>query len=110
MKETLKSEIKGIVSILKDFKSEALLPLFEAVVNAIQAIEERFGNNMDSGEIKVIVHRTAQAELPWGEQESRKEPEIVSFEIIDNGIGFNNKNLDSFKTVASSYKEKKGGF
>ena len=109
MKEALKSEIKGIVAILKDFKSEALLPLFEAVVNAIQAIEERFGNNMDSGEIKVIVHRTAQPELPLEEQESRKEPEIVSFEIIDNGIGFNDKNLDSFKTVASSYKEKKGG-
>jgi len=109
MEETLKGEIKGVVALLKDFKTEALLPVFEAVINSIQAINERFNGNMASGQIKVIVHRTLQQDLPLEDSATRKEPEIVSFEIIDNGIGFNDKNLDSFKTVGSSYKEAQGG-
>ena len=39
MNRKLQSELKGIIGLLKDFKSEALLPVFEAVVNSIQAIE-----------------------------------------------------------------------
>ena len=103
----LKSELRGIVVLLKDFKTEALLPVFEAVINSIQSIEERFGKDMKSGEIRVIVHRTLQPNLP--EIDTRKEPEIISFEITDNGIGFTDRNMDSFKTVASSYKLEKGG-
>lgn len=46
MNRKLQSELKGIIGLLKDFKSEALLPVFEAVVNSIQAIEDRFGTNV----------------------------------------------------------------
>lgn len=37
MNRKLQSELKGIIGLLKDFKSEALLPVFEAVVNSIQS-------------------------------------------------------------------------
>lgn len=104
---TLKSELRGIVVLLKDFKTEALLPVFEAVINSIQSIEERFGEDMKSGVIRVVVHRNPQPDLPG--IAPRKEPEIVSFDITDNGIGFTDRNLDSFQTVASSYKLEKGG-
>ena len=41
MKRTeLVSEINSVVNFIKDFKTEALLPVFEAVVNSIQAIED----------------------------------------------------------------------
>ena len=39
----LHSEVKGVVALLKNFKSEALLPVFEAVINGIQAIEAKYG-------------------------------------------------------------------
>jgi hypothetical protein len=108
MAEELKSELKGVIGLLKDFKSEALLPVFEAVVNSIQAIEERLGDNFSAGEITVNIIREDNTELPLGDS-GRKEPEISAFEIIDNGIGFTEKNWESFKTIASKYKEKKGG-
>lgn len=36
-------------------------------------------------------------------------PDIVSFQIKDNGIGFNDDNMNSFMEADSSYKEESGG-
>jgi hypothetical protein len=46
----LKTNLEGKVRNLPHFKGEALLPVFEAVVNSIQAIEER--GNLSGGEPK----------------------------------------------------------
>ena len=109
-KHNFKSELKGIVGLVKDFKSEALLPLFEAVVNSIHAIAD--AGKTAEGIITVVINRAKpvpeQANLFDG-GEARKEPEIESFEIIDNGIGFTEDNLNSFETIGSQYKEKIGG-
>ena len=57
----LKTNLEGKVRNLPHFKSEALLPVFEAVVNSIQAIEEC--DNSADGEIEVRVIREAQCTL-----------------------------------------------
>ncbi len=82
-------------------KSNALLPLYEAVVNSFHAISERPG----AGRIEVVVDRDrSQATLaPTG-----PEP-IERFEVIDDGIGFTEEHLESFKTASSSKKAPVGG-
>lgn len=84
-------------------KRDALLPVFEAVVNAIQALEEK-GNLTTTGHITLKIIRTSQLDLN-GEHPT---PEIVDFIIKDNGIGFNEKNMVSFETLDSDHKIKKG--
>ena len=107
MKRTeLVSEINSVVNFIKDFKTEALLPVFEAVVNSIQAIEDaKIG--ADKGMIQVVINRNKQGDL--FDCDGRKEPEIESFEIIDNGIGFTHANFESFMKVGSKYKIARGG-
>jgi len=103
---TLKQSLDGRIRNLRHFKSEALLPLFEAVVNSIQAIEE--DGDVTKGRVVVRIKRDAsQTMLKFGEHETL--PNIVGFEIEDNGIGFNSKNYDSFETADSTYKLQKGG-
>lgn len=75
-------------------------PLIEVIVNAIQAIE--CTDNSD-GTIKVTVKRSSQAEL------DSSIPAIDSFEISDNGIGFNDENRQSFDTLYSDHKLQEGG-
>ena len=75
-------------------------PLVEVIVNAIQAIEEKGEKN---GEIEVVIERSKQAEL------DRKVPKVESFRIVDNGVGFTDKNRDSFDTLYSDYKMSQGG-
>ncbi len=75
-------------------------PLVEVIVNAIQAIEEKGSKN---GEIEVVIERSKQAEL------DRKVPKVESFRIVDNGVGFTDKNRDSFDTLYSDYKMSQGG-
>lgn len=98
----LKTNLEGKVRNLPHFKSEALLPLFEAVVNSIQAIEER--RNLSGGEIEVRVVREEQGML--GDLD---ESGITGFNITDNGIGFNGVNYESFETSDSIHKQALGG-
>ena len=98
----LKTNLEGKVRNLPHFKSEALLPLFEAVVNSIQAIEER--GNLSSGEIEVRVVREEQGTL--GDLD---ESGITGFSVTDNGIGFNQLNYESFETSDSIHKQALGG-
>ena len=75
-------------------------PVVEMIVNAIEAIEE---SNVESGEVTVCALRDAQAELDGS------LPEISGFEIVDNGIGFNDEHRDSFDTLYTDLKISEGG-
>lgn len=102
----LKTSLAGKIRNLRHFKAEALLPVFEAVVNSIQAIEE--AGNLAQGVITVRVKRDLrQGNLRYDDDDSL--PNIIGFEIEDNGIGFNDKNFESFETADSTYKLAKGG-
>lgn len=103
----LKTSLAGKIRNLRHFKSEALLPLFEAVINSIQAIEEV--GDLKQGVITVRIKRDMrQGNLSFNGDDSSL-PNITGFEIEDNGIGFNDKNFESFETSDSTYKLAKGG-
>jgi hypothetical protein len=77
------------------------MPLFEAVVNSIQAIED----SKCEGRIHIRIIREDSPTLVEIEKSSR---EIVGFEIEDNGIGFNEDNFNAFSTSDTTYKSERG--
>ncbi|KOG77718.1 MULTISPECIES: ATP-binding protein [Streptomyces] len=91
-------------------KSHALLPLLEAVVNAIQAIDARFGDDTESGRLRIRIHRSPQEALDFshvGPGRTALKP-IVGFTVEDNGVGFTSENMTSFETLDSDHKADMG--
>ncbi len=87
-------------------KRHALLPLLEAIVNGIQAIDARPDGSRDPGRIDVRVHRDSQAEFDFGPAGPGRAPmkPIVGFTIADDGVGFTQQNMSSFETLDSDFK------
>ncbi len=84
-----------------------LLPLFEAVVNSIHAIEDLTKINPNhKGSIEITVIRSTQKQIEEGKTELNP---IIDFYIKDNGIGFNKENYESFNYTNSTYKAQRGG-
>lgn len=98
-------DILGKVREKKLSYNNTLLPLFEAIVNSIHAIEEDSATK--PGLIKVELIRTKQKEISF-ENKDTLYP-ITDFIITDNGIGFNDANYESFNFAHSTYKIEKGG-
>lgn len=96
-------DIKGKINEKKLAYSNTLLPLFEAIVNSIQAIDEESATK--PGIIEIDIVRSNQKGFELDGQENL--PEIIDFIIKDNGIGFNKANYESFNYAHSTYK--KGG-
>jgi hypothetical protein len=82
--------------------SKALLPLFEAVVNSIHAIEDA---EVSNGSIKIFIQRKNEQQGFIGQDGIAL---IESFTVEDNGIGFNDKNYNSFLTAHSPWKIARG--
>src|SRR5262245_31224746 len=74
-------------------------PIVEVIVNAIQAIDE---SARSDGKITIRAHRSAQTDIVDG------LPEIIGFDIEDNGVGFTQKHRDSFDELYTDAKEKEG--
>lgn len=102
----LKTSLNGRLRNTHLPKSDALFPLFEAVVNSIHAIDDRIaseeGFRIEDAIIKVSFVRSAQ------QNADGSLPPITGFIIEDNGIGMNADNYDSFQLLDSTYKESKG--
>jgi hypothetical protein len=88
-------------------KNTPLVPLYEAISNSLHAIEERrkSDSSFSRGEIVIRIIRDKQRSLENTELQSA----IESFEITDNGIGFNKNNMNSFLESDSTYKADRGG-
>ncbi|HOV79409.1 MAG TPA: ATP-binding protein [Bacillota bacterium] len=87
--------------------SKPLLPLFDAIVNAIDAIEE---TGRDDGNIEVrIIRDNSQVGLYDSQNSHDNQNPIVSFEVFDNGIGFNEEHFRHFQTSDTTFKLQKGG-
>ena len=97
-------DIKGQLNNMRLSESKALWPLFEAVVNAIQAIED--SPNSKNGKITIFAQRETTGQESMSSQETLERFE--SFSIIDNGIGMNAANYKSFNTAYSTLKLRKG--
>jgi hypothetical protein len=92
--------------------SQALTPVFEAVVNSMDAIKER-KNGRGQITVKIIRDSTEQVafndDIDSNTEVSRKLPEIRDFIIEDDGVGFTEENWKSFNKSDSSHKLKSGG-
>jgi hypothetical protein len=77
------------------------MPLFEAVVNSIQAIED----GQREGKIYIRILRDTRPTLLEIDKSSR---DIVGFEVEDNGIGFTEENFNAFSTSDTTYKADRG--
>jgi len=92
-------------------KSHGLMPLFEAVVNSIQAVEEA-GMEASSGTIIVEILRDAQPGLAFEDKPGKRGPDpsarILGFKVTDNGVGFDDTNFKAFETLDTDHKVAKG--
>jgi hypothetical protein len=86
-------------------KNRQFVPLYEAVVNSLHAVEERRGQDASfkGGNIDIAVVRSQQMSL------SNERAPITGFIVSDDGIGFTERNMNSFMDSDSTYKEKIGG-
>lgn len=99
------SDLPGRLSNLRLPASRPLLPLFEAVINSLQAIQA--GRGSTNGRIDVHVKRAAsQRALAL---EDAALPRVSGFAVTDNGTGFENDNYRSFETTDSTFKRTIGG-
>jgi hypothetical protein len=68
----------------------ALDPLLEAVVNALMSIEDKFANQASlRGKLEIRVERSTEPVTAKTEKGAVRP--VVSFEIVDNGIGFDDE-------------------
>ncbi len=83
--------------------SHALMPVFEAVINSIFAIEDATEPN---GYIRIAIERNPLqlATEPRGNLKA----DVQSYTIEDNGIGFTEENLRAFLTLDSLAKATRG--
>ena len=101
----MRIDIFGKIREKKLSFNNALLPLFEAVDNAIHAIQEDKDSGL--GNIEVEVVRSKQTEI--GFENSTSLTPVEDFVITDDGVGFNAENYESFNYAHSTYKLDKGG-
>ncbi|WP_213637056.1 ATP-binding protein [Providencia rettgeri] len=100
---SLQTNLKGRLRNTSLPKNHGLMPVFEAVVNSIHSIEEM--NNLPDGKITLRINRATQGSL---DLDVKSQPPIIGFTIVDNGCGFNEINVKSFKTLDSDHKIDKG--
>lgn len=89
--------------------SRGLLPVFEAVVNAIHAIEAKtIRSNEDKIEVTILRSEepTELLELKPGKTPLGK---ITGFIISDTGIGFDEENFEAFQELDTLHKQDFGG-
>lgn len=96
--------VQNIVSEVDLKPSDALLPLFETIANAVISLKQT--RDMMGQERKIIV-QIFRGESPSGLNVTRHKT-ISAIKIIDNGEGFTDENLKSYQT-AYSHKNKDFG-
>ncbi|HCF1731313.1 ATP-binding protein [Pseudomonas aeruginosa] len=98
------ANIKGLVERLELSPAKAMMPLFEAISNSIDAIEEH-----DDGfyKHKILIQLTVSHDLAY--QAGDRTLSIDGFDITDDGVGFNDVNMASFEEAHTLSKVKLGG-
>ncbi|QQR98605.1 MAG: ATP-binding protein [Sphingobacteriales bacterium] len=86
--------------------SKSLYPLFECIINSIHSIED-LKKGKEKGYVEIIIERDETQHIVSKDFYEDSRP-IKSFTIIDNGIGFNESNFQSFRTGDSRLKLQKG--
>ena len=96
-------KIKNLVDSIDLNKSEAMLPIYESIVNSIISLNRADNKNKY---VEVIIERENIVDNPdlFGKQVSP----IKTVTIVDNGVGFTSENYDSFNSPFSQYNKKFG--
>ena len=100
----MNTDFRGRVGNTRLRLKHGLLPLFEAIVNSIDSVEQR---GSPDGRIVVTVCRD-QGALAEDLHGNIKRT-IVDFCVQDNGIGFTNANFVSFNMLDTRSKATQGG-
>ncbi|MCX2482845.1 hypothetical protein [Pedobacter sp. MR2016-24] len=100
----LHTNVSGKIRNTKLPKAKSLWPLFETLSNSIHAIQDK---GLSTGKISINVIRQGNEEL-LAECEKVDIYPIKDIEIIDNGIGLNLDNFNSFLTAESDHKIERG--
>lgn len=95
---------KDIIDSVDLNRNEALLPIYESVVNSIISLNKTANENK---EIKVIIERQDFDGVEIDLFGKISAP-IKNVKIIDNGEGFTEENFTSFKKPFSKYNKKYG--
>ena len=103
---SMHTSLRGRVRNTRLPQKQILMPLFEAVDNSIHAIEDS-GHSSSGSEISVFIHRVPQQELQV--EGSPRITDVIGLTIEDNGIGFDNDNFESFRTLDTEHKVERGG-
>ena len=100
----MQANIKGLVDRLELSQGKAMMPLYEAISNAVDAIEE-YQDGFSNHSIRIrlvasndLAHQAGDGTLV-----------VDGFDVIDDGVGFNDKNLASFQEAHTLSKVKVGG-
>lgn len=95
--------VKNIVEQVDLTSDDVLLPLLECVVNSIISLEQSSKPKADR-KIQIQIERGEYPQSPTFENLKT----ISAFKIIDNGIGFNERNYKSFETPFSQINKEFG--
>ncbi len=96
----MKFDIEGRIRNMRlpDGRTALLYSIYEAVMNGVQAIEERFTESRDSAPGAIVVNVSKNADKA-----------IEDIVVHDNGIGLNERHLDSFNVCDTMEKAEIGG-
>jgi hypothetical protein len=100
----MKVDLKGRINNISLPLSKPLLPLFEAIINGIHAIEDAA---IPNGQITIKISRDQRQEN-LALDDGRATNPILGFVVEDNGIGFTEAHYDSFQTSDSTLKIDRG--
>jgi hypothetical protein len=95
----MKVDLIGRISNIPLGLHRPLLPLFEAVINSIHAIQ---ATKRSDGFVDIQVTRDTSQDFMF-EVGTDTRP-IIAFTITDNGIGFDEENFESFTTSDTKHK------
>jgi hypothetical protein len=98
--EQIQDDIVGRLRNTRLSRAHVALPLLEAVVNSLHAIEDAGG----AGYVHIDILRSQELTL-----DGEMLPPVVGFEVVDNGIGYNETQYRSFCTANSRLKLARGG-
>ena len=100
----MQTNIKGLVRTLDLRHAHGMMPLFEAVSNAMDAVADK-GNGLTNGRISIHLIRSNDLAA----QASDDLQPISGVRITDDGVGFDDKHVESFREAYTEHKVTMGG-
>ena len=98
------TNIKGLVRTLELRHSQGMMPLYEAVSNAMDSIADRTGTLTD-GRVDIYLLRKEDLAASGSDE---LQP-IDGIRVVDDGVGFDDRHLSSFREAYTEHKLKSGG-